>query len=126
MELSQDSNPNPNILYDIQLIHKMCRGDEEKIAKMMEVFISQISESIQEIRTAYSEKDSIRIERLVHKIKPTLTYFGTATLEKEFLYLEDLLRKKSEPSEIELKIESVNDLIIKVVDKMKNDFNIIN
>lgn len=126
MELSQDSNPNPNTLYDLQLIHKMCRGDEEKIAKMIEVFISQISQSIQEIMTAYAEKDFLRIERLVHKIKPTLTYFGTTSLEKEAVYLEDLLIKKTELSELELKILSFNMLTKEVVDKMKNDFNIIN
>ena len=124
MQVPQNPNMTPIKLYDLQLIHKMCRGNEEKIAQMMEVFINQTSESIQEIKIACSEKDFLKIERLVHKIKPTLTYFGTATLEKEFIYLEGLLRKKSEPSEIELKIESVNDLIIKVVDEMKNDFNI--
>ncbi|MBX9807941.1 MAG: Hpt domain-containing protein [Flavobacteriaceae bacterium] len=126
MELPQDSNPNPSTLYDLQLIHKMCRGDEEKIAKMIEVFISQISQSIQEIMTAYSEKDFLRIGRLVHKIKPTLTYFGTTSLEKEAVYLEDLLLKKSELSELGLKILSFNALTKEVVDKMKNDFNIIN
>ena len=126
MELSQDSNPNPNTLYDLQLIHKMCRGNEEKIAKMIEVFISQISQSIQEIMTAYAEKDFLRIERLVHKIKPTLTYFGTTSLEKEAVYLEDLLIKKTEIAELELKILSFNMLTKEVVDKMKNDFNIIN
>jgi HPt (histidine-containing phosphotransfer) domain-containing protein len=126
MELSQDSNPNPNTLYDLQLIHKMCRGDEEKVAKMIEVFISQISQSIQEISTAFAEKDFLRIERLVHKIKPTLTYFGTTSLEKEAVNLEDLLIKKTELSELELKILSFNMLTKEVVDKMKNDFNIIN
>jgi HPt (histidine-containing phosphotransfer) domain-containing protein len=126
MELPQNSNLSPIKFYDLQLIHKMCRGDEEKIAKMMEVFINQTSQSIQEIMTAYSEKDFLRIEKLVHKIKPTLTYFGTTTLEKEFLYLDDLLIKKSELSELELKILSINTLIKKVVDEMKNDFNIIN
>jgi HPt (histidine-containing phosphotransfer) domain-containing protein len=126
MKLSENSNLPPIKLYDLQLIHKMCRGDEEKIAKMVEVFISQISQTIQEIRTAYSEKDFLRIERLVHKVKPTLTYFGTTSLEKEALHLEDLLLKKSELSELELKILSFNNHTKEVVDKMKNDFNIIN
>lgn len=124
MQLPQTPNLSPIKFYELQLIHKMCRGDEEKIAKMMVVFINQTSQSIQEIMTAYSEKDFLRIEKLVHKIKPTLTYFGTTTLEKEFLYLEDLLIKKSELSELELKILSINTLIKKVVDEMKNDFNI--
>jgi HPt (histidine-containing phosphotransfer) domain-containing protein len=124
MELPQNSNLSPNTLYDLQLIHKMCRGDEKKIAKMMEVFINQTSEAIQEIMTAFSEKDFLRIEKLIHKIKPTLTYFGTATLEQEFLNLDDLLNKKSDLSELELKILNINTLITKVVEEMKNDFNI--
>jgi HPt (histidine-containing phosphotransfer) domain-containing protein len=116
----------PIKLYDLQLIDKMCRGDQEKIAKMVAVFIDQISQSIQEINTAYAENDFTRIERLVHKIKPTLTYFGTASLEKEALCLEDLILNKFELSELELKIKNFNSLTKEVVDEMKNDFNIIN
>ena len=95
MSLPHNSNLSSLKLYNPQLIHKMCRGDEEKIAKMMEVFIDQTSEAMQEIRDSYSEKDFLRIAKLVHKIKPTLTYFGTAALEKEFYYLEDLILNKS-------------------------------
>jgi HPt (histidine-containing phosphotransfer) domain-containing protein len=113
-------------LYDLQLIDKMCRGDAEKIAKMAVVFIDQISQSMQEISTAYAEKDFVKIERLVHKIKPTLSYFGTTSLEKEAIYLEDLLHGKFDPSELESKILNFNTLTKEVVDKMKNDFNIIN
>lgn len=113
-------------LYDLQLIDKMCRGDAAKIAKMAEVFIDQISQSTQEISTAYAEKDFVKIERLVHKIKPTLTYFGTSSLEKEAIELEDFLLSNSDPSELESKILNFNALTKEVVDNMKNDFNIIN
>ena len=113
-------------LYDLQLIDKMCRGDAEKIAKMAEVFIDQTSQSMQEISTAYAEKDFVKIERLVHKIKPTLTYFGTSSLEKEAIQLEDMLLSKSDPSELESKILNFNSLTKEVVEKMKNDFNITN
>lgn len=113
-------------LYDLEMIHKMCRGDEEKIAKMVHVFIDQISQSVEEIETAYSEKDFLKIERLVHKIKPTLTYFGVATLEKEAHNLENMLHNNSEAAELEFKILSFNTLIKEVVDSMKNDFNVIN
>ncbi len=113
-------------LYDLEMIHKMCRGDEEKIAKMVDVFIDQISQSIEEIASAYSEKDFLKIERLVHKIKPTLTYFGVVTLEKEAHNLENMLHNNSESAELEFKILSFNTLIKEVVDSMKNDFNVIN
>ncbi|MFI0491114.1 Hpt domain-containing protein [Flavobacterium sp.] len=126
MKSPQNSDLPPIQLYDLQLIHKMCRGNEEKVAEMVEVFIDQVSQFIQEIMSAYSEKDFSRIKSLVHKTKPTLTYFGTITLEKELLYIEDLLIKESQPSELDLKILSFKNLTNEVVDKMKNDFNIIN
>jgi HPt (histidine-containing phosphotransfer) domain-containing protein len=126
MQSSENSDLQSIKLYDLELIHKMCRGDEEKIRKMVEVFIDQISQSLQEINEAYSEEDYIRIEKLAHKIKPTLTYFGTSTLENELLCLEELAIKKAELSELELKIISFKNLTEEVVDKMKNDFNIIN
>lgn len=113
-------------LYDLELIHKMCRGDEEKVTKMVHVFIEQISQSLGEITSAYAEKDFTKIGRLVHKVKPTLTYFGVATLEKEAHNLENLLHNNAEPSELEIKILSFNTLTKEVVDIMKNDFNVIN
>lgn len=126
MQLSQNSNLPPVKLYDLQLISQLCRGNEEQIAKMVGVFIVEISQSIEKIKTAYSEKDFSEIKKLVHKVKPTLTYYGTATLEKELLYIEDLLIKEFELSALELKIISVSNLTKEVVAKMKNDFNIIN
>lgn len=121
---SEKSNHQSVKLYDLQLIQKMCRGDEERIAKMVDVFIDQTAKAIEEIASAYSEKDFIRIARLVHKIKPTLTYFGVETLEKEAHNLENLLENTSESSEIEFKILSFTTQTKEVVISMKNDFNV--
>ena len=110
-------------LYDLQLINQMCRGDNEKILKMTDFFIIQIAQSAQEITNAYSEKDFLMLERLVHKIKPTLAYFGTSLLEKELLDLEDLLMQKVEILELELKISNFNTLTKEVIDVLKKDFN---
>jgi HPt (histidine-containing phosphotransfer) domain-containing protein len=126
MQLSQNSNLPPVKLYDLHLISQLCRGNEEQIAKIVEVFTEEVSKSIEEINIAYAENDFSEIKKLVHKVKPTLAYFGTAVLEKEFLYLEDLLIKEFELSELELKIISVNNLTKEVVDKLKSDYKIIN
>lgn len=126
MQVPKDSNLVPIKLYDLHLIHKMCRGNEEQVKKMVEVFTSEISKSIEEINTAYSENNFLEIKKLVHKIKPTLTYFGTDLLEKEVLIIEALFTNKIVASELELKLKSINKLTKEIVDKMKNDFNITN
>mgnify|MGYP000700835305 CR=1 FL=1 len=111
-------------LYDLQLVVQMCRGNDEQILKMVRVFIDQISQSIEEIESAYFENDFLKIKSLAHKIKPLFTYFGTSKLEKEFILTEVLLSKGIISLELELKIIKLNLLVMEVISEMKNDFNI--
>ncbi|MBI9039872.1 Hpt domain-containing protein [Lutibacter sp.] len=126
MQLPENSKQVPVKLYDLHLIDKMCRGNQEQVKKMVEVFTNEISQSIEEINSAYSENDFLEIKKLVHKIKPTLKYFGTETLEKEILQIEALFTNEIVTSELRLKLISASNLTKEVVDKMKNDFNITN
>ena len=128
IKIIMNSPPNSNSshikLYDLQLVIQMCRGNDEQVLKMVEVFIDQISQSIKEIETAYFEKDFLKIKSLAHKIKPLFTYFGTSKLEKEFLLTEVLLSKEIISLELELKIINLNLIVMEVISEMKNDFNI--
>mgnify|MGYP003654637902 FL=1 len=92
---------------------------------MVRFFIDQISQSIEEIESAYFENDFLKIKSLAHKIKPLFTYFGTSKLEKEFILTEVLLSKGIISLELELKIIKLNLLVMEVISEMKNDFNII-
>jgi len=122
------SPPNSNSsnvkLYDLQVVVQMCRGNDEQVLKMVEVFIEQISQSIKEMETAYSENDFLKIKSLAHKIKPLFTYFGTSKLEKEILLTEVLLSKEVISFELKLKITNLNLIAREVISEMKNDFNI--
>tara|TARA_B110000116_G_C16463134_1_gene414657 strand:- start:160 stop:543 length:384 start_codon:yes stop_codon:yes gene_type:complete len=124
MKSLSNSNSSHVKLYDLQLVVQMCRGNDEQILKMVRVFIDQISQSIEEIESAYFENDFLKIKSLAHKIKPLFTYFGTSKLEKEFLLTEVLLSKEIISLELELKIINLNLIVMEVISEMKNDFNI--
>lgn len=119
-----NSNSSNVKLYDLQVVVQMCRGNDEQVLKMVEVFIGQISQSIKEMETAYSENDFLKIKSLAHKIKPLFTYFGTSKLEKEILLTEVLLSKEVISFELKLKITNLNLIAREVISEMKNDFNI--
>ena len=129
IKIIMNSPPNSNSshvkLYDLQLVVQTCRGNDEQILKMVRVFIDQISQSFEEIESAYFENDFLKIKSLAHKIKPLFTYFGTSKLEKEFILTEVLLSKGIISLELELKIIKLNLLVMEVISEMKNDFNII-
>lgn len=113
----------PQKLYDLQLIHQMCRGNQDQIQKMVLVFTDEVTKTIDEIKIAFTENDYPKIKSLAHKVKPTLTYFGTTNLQKELVYIEELLMKDFEVSELESKINITSELTKKVVEELKNDFS---
>jgi HPt (histidine-containing phosphotransfer) domain-containing protein len=126
MDLPQNSSTPNSKLYDLAVINKMCRNNEEQVLNMVEVFIDQISASIKGIDAAYSQNDFLKIRSLAHKIKPIFTYFGTAALEKEFLLAEELFSTGTASPELELKLTNFNEMAIEVIRVMENDFNLIN
>lgn len=122
MQITTNSDLPADKLYDLTLIDKMCRGNQEQVAKMVKVFVNEVSQSIQQINTAYSEKDFSTIKKLTHKVKPTLTYFGVEKLQKELLFIEDLLLKNSDTEELKTSIQKLTDITTKVVDELNTDF----
>jgi HPt (histidine-containing phosphotransfer) domain-containing protein len=124
MNVPLESNISHSKLYDLGVINKMCRGNEEQVLKMVKVFIDQFSASIKEIENAYSENDFLKLKSLAHKFKPLLTYFGAAKLEQEFLLTEELILKETASLALELKITSLNLMTKEVINEIKKDFNI--
>lgn len=122
MQLSQNSEPQ----YDLYLIDKMCRGNQEQIVNMVAVFVGEVSQSIEEINTAFADKDFSAIKKLTHKVKPTLTYFGVAKLEKELLEIDTMLLQNFDVNELGLKLSNLTNLTATIVEQMKNDFNLKN
>lgn len=113
-------------LYNLTMVDKLCRGKHETVLKMVKVFISQISKSVQEITEASQKNDIEKIKNEIHKVKPTLTYYGTAKIERELGVLEKLVKGTFTAEEIEMNITTLNTIITQTVAKMKIDFSISN
>ena len=121
-----NTHSEPEQLYNLTMVDKMCRGNQKTILKMVNVFISQISISVQEITEASQKKDISRLKNEIHKVKPTLTYYGTTKIEKELLGLERLVNGIFTADEIEMNITTFNTIITQTIAKMKIDFSISN
>jgi len=122
MQLLKNTDQSLEKLYDLTMVHKMCWGNRDKILKLVEVFITQTSQLVEQIREGYNERNLVRIESAIHKIKPTLTYFGTVKIEFELLLIEALVDKEFWTIELKGKIETLDAVVKQTVDKMKNDF----
>lgn len=122
MSLSENSEQP----YNLQLIDKMCRGNNEQIIKLVKIFVDEITQTIEEINTAFSEKDFSNIKKITHKVKPTLTYFGVAKLEKELLQIDTMLLQDFDVNELAEKLSNFTNLTTEIVKIIKTDFNLTN
>jgi len=125
MTYETNTHSNHKQLYNLTMVDKMCRGNQESVLKMVNVFISQISQSVEEISEAYQEKDFGKIKSEIHKVKPTLTYYGTTEIEKELLLLEKLVAGNFTGKEIEININTLKKITTQTTAKMKIDFSLL-
>ena len=126
MIYNSNTHVDPEQLYNLAMVNKMCRGDQDSVKKMVGVFISQIEQSVEEISMASQKGDLEKIKNEVHKIKPTLSYYGTSRIEKELLTLEKLIAGASTRQEIETNINTLNTIKSQTMAKMKFDFSLSN
>lgn len=108
-------------LYDLCMIEKLCRGNQEQVKQMLSVFIDQVPKAVEEIRSAYSENDFDQVKKAAHRIKPVLGFYAVIKVEEDIKLIESaasLLPK----SEFEYKLNRVDAVVTSIVTQMKNNF----
>lgn len=108
-------------LYDLCMIEKLCRGNQEQVKQMVNVFIDQVPKAVKEIRLAYNENNYDMVKKAAHRIKPVLSFYAVIKVEEEIKLIESaasLLPK----SEFEYKLNQVDSVITSIVAQMKNTF----
>lgn len=124
MEIIKYSDDGSEKLYDLTIVSQMCRGNQDMIVQMVNVFIGEITKAVEEVKLAFNTKDISEIKKLVHKTKPTLTYYGTVKIEKELLDIENILEKEYTEEILGEKIGNLETITIIIVNYLKNGFNI--
>lgn len=121
MQSHQEMNSQEEKLYDLCMIDRLCRGNQEKVRRMVEVFVAQTPQSVEEIKKAYVNGDYAVIKSVAHRIKPTLNYYAIVKIEKDVLMIEKLAKEGVATPELDLKIRKLDEVLNSVVKKMKQD-----
>jgi HPt (histidine-containing phosphotransfer) domain-containing protein len=105
------------------MIKHLCHGNMEKVNKMVSVFIEQIPQAVEEIKSAYDIRDFMTIKKVAHKIKPTLSYYAVVKVEKDIQLIEKMAENELVSVELELMILKLDEVVNLTVEKMKEDFS---
>jgi HPt (histidine-containing phosphotransfer) domain-containing protein len=109
-------------LYDICMIDRLCRSNQDQVKKMVAVFIKEIPNAVEEIKQAYTNSDFVTVKKTTHRIKPTLSYYAIIKIEKDIRRIEVLAKEGKALPELELKIAKVENVLDAVVQRLKTDF----
>ncbi|MBS1510969.1 MAG: Hpt domain-containing protein [Bacteroidetes bacterium] len=110
---------NPSKLFDLSMIENFCRGNQEQVKKMIKVFISQVPQSVEAIKLAYSKHNFSTIKNEAHRIKPILSYYAVLTVEHDIKQIESLAASEATGNELESKINNLDEVVTKIVDELK-------
>jgi len=97
------SHPSTQKLVDLSHLQKIADGNPTFVQDIVDSFLQSIQPSIQMIKSLQKKKDWENMEKVVHKIKPTLSMVGMNEARDLAIEIENQATKhKNEKSLVEL------------------------
>lgn len=76
------TNPVLNSQIDLTYLKDMSDGDESFINMMLETFLTNVPEVLENIEAYHKEEKWVALAEELHKLKPTLKYLGVNSLNE--------------------------------------------
>jgi CheY-like chemotaxis protein/HPt (histidine-containing phosphotransfer) domain-containing protein/anti-sigma regulatory factor (Ser/Thr protein kinase) len=76
--------------YDLSKLKKISNGNPDFVLKMISLFKEQIPPSVQQIVSAFENKDYQTVKSIAHRIKPAIDSMGISSLFQEIREIEQL------------------------------------
>jgi len=103
------------VLYDIAKVHEVARGDMNFFKKLLNIFITQIPDTLLKMSDAFDRNDFEAIKGLSHKIKPSVVSLGIVTIVSDLNDLE----MGYNSDEAERKLRKVTAILNEVIKGLK-------
>lgn len=105
-------------LYNLDFLNQMSKGNDEFVNKMLTIFCKLAEENIELIHQGLKEKDIIQLNKIAHKIKPSIDQMGIESIK-------ETVRKLEKYNEIDAQLTEMCLTIISTLRKVVDDINLI-
>lgn len=110
---------NSEHLYDLSELRDMSDNDEAFVREMMQVFVTNNSEYLDELKLALEAKDWQQVKFFAHKIKPSILLFKIESLKQTILNLNTYSGNQEN-------LEAIPNLVKEVDERLNLVFHRIN
>lgn len=106
-------------LFDLSKLKEISKGNEQFVQKMVQIFIEETPIAIAELTEAFEGKDVVKVNKIAHKIKPSIDFMGIASITNEIRFVEKNAETITSLEELKLPILKINEVLTQVVKKLK-------
>lgn len=100
-ELNSNSNLINSEKVDLTYLQKVSGNNKDFIAEIVNSFIASTPHALSEIKSHLDKKDWVKMEKEVHKIKPTLSMIGLVATREKAIEIELLTHSQSDNLRLE-------------------------
>ncbi|NQX91528.1 MAG: Hpt domain-containing protein [Flavobacteriales bacterium] len=79
---------NHGQLFDLSYLNQIFQGNQEMINNIIQLFLEQVPQYIQEMEECVSQNDLISLHPLAHKAKSSIAMLGLKSMEERILRIE--------------------------------------
>ena len=94
-------------IIDISIVQRNSGNDDKVAMQLLEMGLTRIKESIEEINSTYSNGDWELLCRCVHKLRPMLNFCGITEITDQLLEIEKNIKEKQEINVEKNEIDSI-------------------
>lgn len=107
-------------LYNLEQISTLADGNEEFIGKMVDLFVTQTPEMLENIKTGVAEQDWDKVKAASHKLKPSIDMMGIQEMSPVVRQIEGNAKTRSNLDEFPELSDRFIDVINRAMEQMKN------
>jgi len=109
------------IIYNLSMLRSLSRGNDEFVQKMITIFVEQTSQILIDLDSALQENNHTKINRLIHKVKPSVESLGISSALTDIATLEKTIKTTSNLEEITALLENIKQVLTLAITQLQEN-----
>ncbi|MCC5916120.1 MAG: PAS domain S-box protein [Cryomorphaceae bacterium] len=119
LDKSSNNNYFGKKTYSLDYLRDLSRGNKEFLKKMCEIFVQVATETIEKLTAALATRDISTINKVAHKIKPSIDQMGIEKIKGVIRFLEKYDQEKD--TGLKENVDDVISTLRQVISDLRNE-----
>lgn len=111
--------PTANGIVDLSYLRKVSKNNKAFINDIINSFLEITPKVLTEVREYQAKKEWVKLEKAIHKMKPTLIMIGMPDAKEMAVEIEGLVRSKQDPQALKLLTAEFCKKLEKAIEELK-------